>query len=149
MGTPSGEIVARPMVARACGCVCEFQHYAVDKFRAQRQAKFQKTRCPECVAKLVEEQRQAAAAIPKKGEVLESLPPGTAIAMTRRPDGSWGGTLAAGGSKVEAVADGPQGLAVTLARLWATSGGGTPAAGGTPAPKPAAAPAAKPVGKPA
>ena len=47
MAVPSGEIVARPMVARACGCLCEFQHYAVDKYRAQRLAKFQKTRCPD------------------------------------------------------------------------------------------------------
>ena len=59
MGVPSGEIIARPMVARACGCLCEFQHYAVDKYRAQRLAKFQKTRCPECVAKLVEHNTNA------------------------------------------------------------------------------------------
>ena len=52
MGVPTGEIVARPMVARACGCLREFQHYAVDKYRAQRLAKFQKTRCEVCVAKL-------------------------------------------------------------------------------------------------
>ena len=38
---PKGEIVARPMVVRACGCLQEFQHYAVDKYRAQRLAKFQ------------------------------------------------------------------------------------------------------------
>jgi len=51
---PTGEIVARVMLARACGCVQEFQHYKVDKYRAQRQAKFQGTRCPACVAKFVE-----------------------------------------------------------------------------------------------
>ena len=60
MANPSGEIVARPMVVRACGHQQEFQHYAVDKYRAQRLAKFQKTRCATCVAKLNEEQRQAA-----------------------------------------------------------------------------------------
>jgi hypothetical protein len=48
---PTGEIVARPMLVRACGCVQEFQHYEVDKFRAARQAKFQATRCPACAAK--------------------------------------------------------------------------------------------------
>ena len=60
------------MVARACGCLQEFQHYAVDKFRAQRQAKFQKTRCAACVAKLVEEERRAAEALPKKGEAIKA-----------------------------------------------------------------------------
>jgi hypothetical protein len=77
MTEPTGKIVARPMVARACGCVQEFQHFAVDKYRAQRLAKFQKTRCAACVARLNEEQRLAAAALPKKGEALQSLPPGT------------------------------------------------------------------------
>jgi hypothetical protein len=133
MGVPSGEIVARPMVARACGCLCEFQHYAVDKYRAQRLAKFQKTRCPDCVAKQVEEQRKAAAALPSKGEAMALLPPGTQVAMTRRPDGSWVGTLTADGTKVEAVADGPQGLAVTLARQWVTARGITPRPGQKPA----------------
>ena len=38
---PKGKIIARPMVARACGCVCEFQHYSVDRYRAERLAKFQ------------------------------------------------------------------------------------------------------------
>ncbi|MDB5307556.1 MAG: hypothetical protein JWO38_1758 [Gemmataceae bacterium] len=134
MGVPSGEIVARPMVARACGCLQEFQHYAVDKYRAQRLAKFQKTRCTVCVAKLVEEQRQAAAAIPKKGEAFQLLPTGTQVSMTRKPDGSWSGTLAGGGTSVEAVGDGPQGLSVTLARLWVTARGSRPAP--RPAPKP-------------
>ena len=70
---PTGEIVARPMLVRACGCVQEFQHYAVDKYRAQRQAKFQRTRCPTCVAKLVEQQR-IASTLPKKGEAFKQLP---------------------------------------------------------------------------
>ena len=118
MGVPSGEIVARPMVARACGCLREFQHYAVDKYRAQRLAKFQKTRCEVCVAKLNEEQRQAAASLPKKGEAFQLLPPGTQVSMARQPDGSWTGKLTAQGTTVEAVADGPQGLCVSLARLW-------------------------------
>src|ERR1700677_1034608 len=74
MSTPSGEIIARPMVARACGCLQEFQHFAVDKYRAQRLAKFQKTRCSACVTKLNEEQKKAAAALPKKGEALQLLP---------------------------------------------------------------------------
>jgi hypothetical protein len=123
MGVPSGEIVARPMVARACGCMCEFQHYAVDKYRAQRLAKFQSTRCAACVAKWEEERRQAAAALPGKGEAIQGLPNGTQIALVRRPDGKWAGTLTAEGTKVEAVADWPQGLAGTLARLWAGARG--------------------------
>jgi hypothetical protein len=45
MTQPSGKIVGRPMVVRACGHEQEFQHYAVDKYRAQRLAKFQQTRC--------------------------------------------------------------------------------------------------------
>ena len=72
MSEPSGEIVARPMVARSCGCMQEFQHYAVDRYRAQRLAKFQKTRCPTCVAKLVEEQR-VAATLPKKADEVRKI----------------------------------------------------------------------------
>ena len=121
MAVPSGEIVARPMVARACGCKQEFQHYAVDKYRAQRLAKFQKTRCADCVNKLNEELRKASAATPTKAEVLLSLPPGTQLAMTKHPDGKWKGTLTADGTSVEAVGDGPNGLAVALARLWRSS----------------------------
>src|SRR5438067_3841353 len=98
---PTGEIVARPMVARACGCVKEFQHYAVDKYRAQRLAKFQQSRCPDCVAKLVEEQRRAAP-LPK-AEALKLLPPGTCVSLTLRPDGGWAGTLSVGGREVETV----------------------------------------------
>jgi hypothetical protein len=116
---PKGEIVARPMVARACGCVQEFQHYAVDKYRAQRLAKFQKTRCPACVAKLVEEQRQTAP-LPK-GEALKLLPPGSQVSLTIRPDGSWAGTLAADGVSVETAGlagAGPLAIVVALARLW-------------------------------
>ncbi|VTT96678.1 unnamed protein product [Gemmataceae bacterium] len=117
MGVPSGEIIARPMVARACGCVQEFQHYAVDRYREQRKAKFQKTRCPACVAKLVEEQRRAAT-LPKKGEAFKALPPGTEITMSRRPDSTWAGTLVGDGTKVEATGEGPQGVTLALARAW-------------------------------
>ena len=133
MGVPSGEIVARPMVARACGCLCEFQHYAVDKYRAQRLAKFQETRCPACVAKLEEERRQAVAARPPKGEAVRTLPLGTQIVLTRQPSGLWAGTLQANNTTVEAVADSPQPLPATLAQLWAVVRGaadpGHPAAG--------------------
>src|SRR4051812_1409576 len=122
MGVPSGEIIARPMVARACGCLCEFQHYAVDKYRAQRLAKFQSTRCPDCVAKLVEEQRKANP-MPKKGEAFGKLPPGTQVALSRRPDGTWAGTLSAEGAKVEATGDGPAGVTLALARLWLAARG--------------------------
>src|SRR5438045_6587701 len=111
MTEPSGKIVARPMVVRACGHPQEFQHYAVDKYRAQRLAKFQRTRCAECVAKLAEEQRRAAEALPKRGEVLKLLPPGAQVSLARRPDGSWAGTLVADGTSVEtegAAGGGPQ-----------------------------------------
>jgi len=126
MAVPTGEIVARPMVARSCGCECEFQHYAVDRYRTQRLAKFQSTQCGVCVAKAEEERRKIAASLPTKGESLQALPPGSVISMTRRPDGNWAGTLTAEGKKVEAVADGPPGMAVALARLWLA--GKTPAA---------------------
>ena len=131
MAVPSGEIVARPMVKRACGCECEFQHYAVDKYRAQRQAKFQRTRCPACVAKLVEQQR-IASTLPKKGEAFKQLPAGTQVALSRRPDGTWTGTLSAAGKSVEANGEGPQGVIVTLARMWASAMAGAAA---TPPPK--------------
>jgi hypothetical protein len=137
---PSGEIIARPLLVRACGCVQEFQHYAVDKYRAQRQAKFQKTRCPTCVAKLVEAQRLAST-LPKKGEAFKLLPPGTQVALTRRPDGVWTGKLTADGTTVEATGEGPQGVTVALARLWAAARGSGPAvkpAAVTTTPAPAA-----------
>ena len=119
---PAGEIVARVMLARACGCFQEFQHYKVDTYRAQRQAKFQRTRCPACVAKLVEEQQQTAP-IPK-GQAFKQLPPGTQVSLTLLPDGSWAGTLSAVGAAVEAAGvagDSPQGVLVALARLWLTA----------------------------
>jgi hypothetical protein len=143
MGQPSGEVIARPMVARACGCLREFQHYAVDKYRAQRLAKFQKTRCEECVAKLNEEQRQAAANIPKKGEAFKQLPAGTEMTIRCRDDGTWTGTLTAGSKTVQADGEGPQGVTLALARAWLiASGHAVPGAAPAPAPAPVAAPTA-------
>src|SRR5947199_8499198 len=106
---PTGKIVARPMLTRACGHQQEFQHYEADKYRAQRQAKFERTRRADCAAKLLEGQRQAAAALPRKGEALKSLPPGTQMSLTRLPDGTWSGTLSAGGKPVEAAGTAPDG----------------------------------------
>lgn len=151
MGQPSGEVTARPMFARACGCMREFQYYAVDKYRAQRLAKFQKTRCEECVAKLNEEQRQAAANIPKKGEAFKQLPKGTQMTITCRDDGTWTGTLTAEGKTVESDGEGPQGVALALARAWMTATGkaatpkpAAPATAPTATAKPAPVPAPKP-----
>ena len=130
MTEPSGKIVARPLVTRACGHQQEFQHYTVDKFRAQRLAKFQRTRCAACVAKLQQEQQRAAEAILTKNEALKLLPAGTQVSLTRQADGSWAGTLCAAGKTVEAagpVEAGPQSVIVSLARLWAAELG----AGGT------------------
>jgi hypothetical protein len=126
MTAPSGKIVARPMVVRACGHEQEFQHYTVDKFRAQRLAKFQQSRCADCVAKLVESEQSASEARPKKGEVLNSLPPGTQVSLTRQPDGSWAGTLSADGTTVEVagiVGAGPQAVVVAMARRWIAESG--------------------------
>lgn len=131
MGVPSGKVVGRPLMPRACGCLREFQEYAVDRYRAERLAKFQQTRCEECVAKLNEEQRLAAAAMPKKGEAFKLLPTGAQMSITRRADGSWAGTLTGGGTKVEAIGDSPQGLTVALARQWVVASGAA-----KPAPKP-------------
>ncbi len=123
MGMPSGQAVGRTLVARACGCLREFQEFARDKYRQQRLASFRQTRCEVCVAKLNEEQKRAAAALPKVGKVLQALPPGAQIAMARRPDGTWAGSLDAGGTAVEGAAGAPQELTVLLARLWATARG--------------------------
>ena len=114
------------MVVRACGHEQEFQHYAVDKYRPQRLAKFQQTRCAECVAKLNEEQQRSAEVAPKKGEVLKTLPAGTQITLARQPDGSWVGTLSADGTTVNAagvVEAGPQSVIVAMARLWLAESG--------------------------
>jgi hypothetical protein len=118
MALPTGEIIARPMMARSCGCLREFQHYAVDRFRAQRLAKFQSTRCAECVAKDEEAHRQALAALPTKGETFQLLPDGATFSITRIADGKWSGTLTAGGTTVKGIADVPHGLPLTLARQW-------------------------------
>lgn len=126
MTEPSGKIVARPLVTRACGHQQEFQHYQVDKYRPQRLAKFQNTRCADCVARLAEEQRRAAEALPKKGEVLKLLPPGTQVSLTSQPGGSWAGRLSAEGTTVEvagAAGAGPQAVIVALARLWVAEAG--------------------------
>jgi hypothetical protein len=107
------------MVARACGCVCEFQHYAVDRFRAQRLAKFQSTRCATCVARDEEERRKSREALPStKAETFQLLPPGAAFSITLRADGKWVGSLTAGDATVHGTADVPHGLPLTLARLW-------------------------------
>jgi hypothetical protein len=108
------------MVARACGHQQEFQEYEVDKYRDQRLAKFQSTRCPECVARLNAEQQ---AAIPK-AEAVKLLPAGTQVSLTLGPDGSWTGTLAANGKQVEAAGvagAGPQTVIGTLAQLWVSA----------------------------
>jgi len=119
---PTGKVVAQVMLPRACACAQEFQHYEVNKYRPARQAKFQRTRCPACAAKVAEEKKQAPA-IPK-GEVLKQLPLGTRVTLTRAADGAWGGTLSADGTAVEVVGaarqagPGMQAIAVELARLW-------------------------------
>jgi hypothetical protein len=118
---PTGEIVARPMLARACGCVQEFQHYKVDKYRAQRQAKFQKTRCPACVAKLTEAQR-----LLPKGEAMKLLPVGTQVTLALAKEGVWAGTLTANGKTVAVTGTenaGPQAVVVALARQWVKEAG--------------------------
>ncbi|MCS6866120.1 MAG: hypothetical protein RMJ56_04705 [Gemmataceae bacterium] len=137
MGQPSGPVIARPLVARACGCLREFQHYAVDRYRAQRLAKFQKTRCEVCVAKLHEAQRQAAAAIPKKGEAFRQLPPGTQMTITRRANGTWTGSLTAEGTTVHADGEGPHGVTLALARAWLAATGKIPAVAPAAPPAPA------------
>src|SRR6266480_3036851 len=85
MGVPTGEVVARPMVARACGCLREFQHYAADKYRAQRLAKFQSTRCEVCAAKLAEEQRLAAVAACVAAPAGVTFIPFPGRGLARRP----------------------------------------------------------------
>jgi hypothetical protein len=126
MTEPLGKIVARPMVVRACGHQQEFQHYAVDTYRAQRLAKFQQTRCAECAAKVVAEQQRIAETTPTKAQALKCLPPGTEVSLTRQKDGSWSGTLSADGTTVRATGisgAGPQSVIVALARLWISKSG--------------------------
>jgi hypothetical protein len=119
MSLPSGKIIARPMVVRACGHEQEFQHYERDRFRDQRLAKFQATRCTDCVNKLNAAQKQASG-IPKH-EALKRLPTGTQLSLTLAPDNAWTGTLSANGTTVNAVGiagAGPQSVAGSLAQLW-------------------------------
>jgi hypothetical protein len=74
MGIPTGKIIGRPILARACGCLCEFQLFERDRFQAQRRAAFVGSRCPACVAESQAEQKRLAALEPTKGEALRSLP---------------------------------------------------------------------------
>ena len=126
MSEPSGAVIARPVLARACGCRQEFQHYARDPFRAGRQAKFEASRCPACAAA-----EAAKHNVVSKREAFARLPVGATLTVTRLPDGSWAGTLTAGGVTVEAVGPFPQPLTAALAQGWA----GLVAADG-PAPSP-------------
>jgi hypothetical protein len=124
MTEPSGKIVARPMVTRACGHPQEFQHYEVDKYRAQRLAKFQKTRCADCVTRLKEEQAKASNV--SKTEAMKQLPAGAQVSLTLRPNQSWAGTLVAKGTQVETVGEngaGPQAVVGALAQLWLSASG--------------------------
>jgi hypothetical protein len=113
MTPPSGAIIARPMIKRACGCIGEFQHYEVDKYRTQRQAKFEATRCPACAAKQIASQR-----VPSKTEAMTSLPTGATFVLVRMEDGSWAGKLMAEGATVEAAMTSTQSLVVALAQQW-------------------------------
>lgn len=128
MGMPRGDVVERSMLARACGCVCEFRHAARDRYRAERLAKFLETRCPACVAKLEDERRREVAARPPKNEAVQSLPLGTQIVIVRRPDGLWAGAITAEGTNADAVADSPQPLPATLAQIWSVARGSVAAA---------------------
>jgi hypothetical protein len=122
--------VARPVLTRACGHSQEFQHYEVDKYRTQRQAKFVGTRCAACVAELEEGQR-AAGSVPKR-EALGRLPPGARVSLILREGGAWAGALDAGGEVVEfsgAPGAGPQSVVVALARLWLSARARSPEAG--------------------
>jgi hypothetical protein len=122
----------------------EFIHYATDRYRAQRLAKFQKTRCEVCVAKLNEEQRLAAASVPKKGEAFKMLPAGAQFTISRTAEG-WSGTLTAQEKTVEASGESPHGVSLALARAWLSAMGiAVTREEEPPAPAPAPAPAAPP-----
>lgn len=118
MGQPSGNVVGHTQVIRACGCKQEFQQFTKDRFADQRVAKLRKTRCPACAAAFNAEQQRLAAAVPRKGEALKQLPAGSRIALTRKPDGTWVGTLSAEGTETTAEGEGINGVTVTLARRW-------------------------------
>jgi hypothetical protein len=71
-----------------------------------------------------------------KREAFGRLPAGATLTLTRLADGSWAGTLAAGGVTVEATGPFPQPLTAALAQGWA---GQVPADESDPLPTPAAA----------
>jgi hypothetical protein len=122
---PKGRVVGGEAVARACGCVQEFQHREGDTYRTQRLAKFRATRCAACVKKLLAEQRRVSVS---KAEALRLLPPGARVALTLGPDGAWSGTLTADGASVEAAGEpgaGPQAAVAALARRWLIARGPT------------------------
>ncbi len=113
MTPPSGAILAKPMLKRACGCVQEFQHYEVDRYRGQRQAKFEATRCPACAAKEIEAQRT-----PSKGKAINLLPSGAKLTLEKANDGTWSGELNGDGVKVMAMDLTVQLVIGALAQQW-------------------------------
>jgi hypothetical protein len=122
---PTGKIVARPMLVRACGCTQEFQVYETDRYRQQRQAKFQSTRCPACAAKVAAEQNRKGGA-PAKPDVLKLLPAGAQVMLTVDANGNWSGKLTAEGKTVALPTQpgfGPQAVIAALARLHLGIGG--------------------------
>ena len=89
MGMPTGEIVERPLVTRR-GCVREIRVLRGGQLRAAGQVLGDPVRG--VVADLAEEQRRAAAALPKKGEACRQLPARARVTTTRQPDGRWSGS---------------------------------------------------------
>ena len=131
MTEPSGKIVARPMVVRACGHQQEFQHYAVDKYRAQRLTKFQRTRCAECAAKLVEEQQRAARRRAEEKGEAPKLSTGHSNFPDPQPDGGLGILIRQGGTTVGEAGrrSGGRGVRPSLSR-WPDSGARRTGVGG-------------------
>jgi hypothetical protein len=118
MSEPAGKVVGTINVVRGCGCTQAIERFDKDRFLEQRVAKLRKTRCPACAAKFSEAQQKAAAAVPKRGEALSALPAGAAIALAKRADNTWTGTLSVGGAAVEATGESPGGVVVALAQRW-------------------------------
>lgn len=118
-------IISTEQIARACGCVEEFELRDPDPWRKERLVKFRTGRCKACGKKANDENNAAQGGGTqghgkrvKKGQEPKLLPAGTQIVLTRQEDGSWVGVLVASSVKVQGRSAGLMGLGSSLARKW-------------------------------
>lgn len=125
MPSTAGEVVGRERLIRACGCVCEFLHYATDPYRVQRRIKFLSKRCPPCgqKANAVHNLKTADGKV-RRGQETKVIPSGAMLILRRGPGGRWAGRAELPGRPpVETTGGGALSVVHKLARKIAAARG--------------------------